>query len=61
MCIRDRPLNSALNPFLYTMNMVLEKQRLAQEQRIIKMLLAKATIGTTGTDKASSAERNTDG
>ena len=61
MAIFVLPLNSALNPFLYTLNMVLEKRRLAQEQRMTKMLLAKATTGVTGTDKASSAEGNRDG
>ena len=32
------PLNSAINPFLYTMNVVMEKRRRAREERIIKFL-----------------------
>ena len=32
------PLNSALNPFLYTVNLLLEKQRLRKETRIIQKL-----------------------
>nr|KAG5686278.1 hypothetical protein BaRGS_028881 [Batillaria attramentaria]KAG5696774.1 hypothetical protein BaRGS_012797 [Batillaria attramentaria] len=35
------PLNSALNPFLYTINMILERRRRAQEQRLRKFFLAK--------------------
>ena len=34
------PLNSAMNPFLYTMNVVLERRRRAKEERIIKRLKA---------------------
>ena len=34
------PLNSALNPFLYTLNMVLEKRQLAQEQRLRQYLVS---------------------
>ena len=43
------------------MNMVLEKRRVAQEQRMIKMLLAKTTMGITGTEKASSSQGKRDG
>ena len=32
------PLNSAMNPFLYTMNVILEKRRRAKEERILKYL-----------------------
>ena len=34
------PLNSALNPFLYTLNMVLEKRQLVQEQRLRQYLVS---------------------
>ena len=37
------PLNSALNPFLYTANVLLEKRRLAKEERLRKALLAHLT------------------
>ena len=33
------PLNAALNPFFYTFNVVLEKQRKRQEMAIMKKLL----------------------
>ena len=38
------PLNSAMNPFLYTMNVILEKRRRAKEERVLKYL-------TSQTDK----------
>ncbi|KAL8617870.1 hypothetical protein ACOMHN_016526 [Nucella lapillus] len=38
MVIFVLPLNSALNPFLYTLNIVLEKRKKAQEYRIKKFL-----------------------
>ena len=34
------PLNSAINPFLYTLNMILERSRLEREERLRKFLLA---------------------
>ena len=34
------PFNSALNPFLYTLNLLLERRRKEQEKRLHKMLLA---------------------
>ena len=40
MAIFVLPLNSALNPFLYTINMVLERRRREREKRLEKMLLA---------------------
>ena len=64
MAIFVLPLNSALNPFLYTLNMVLEKRRLAQEQRMMKMLVARTTMSifsVRGSEKASNDERNRDG
>ena len=40
MAIIVLPLNSALNPFLYNINMVLEKRKRAQEQKLLKVLMA---------------------
>ena len=40
MAIFALPLNSALNPFLYTLNMILERSRLEREERLRKFLLA---------------------
>nr|KAG5685414.1 hypothetical protein BaRGS_008709 [Batillaria attramentaria]KAG5687833.1 hypothetical protein BaRGS_016941 [Batillaria attramentaria] len=34
------PFNSALNPFLYTLNMILERRRKAREERLQRVLLA---------------------
>ncbi|XP_076464779.1 uncharacterized protein LOC143296633 [Babylonia areolata] len=34
------PVNSAINPFLYTINMLLERRRKAQEKRIQKMIMS---------------------
>ncbi|XP_070198472.1 G-protein coupled receptor GRL101-like [Littorina saxatilis] len=42
MAIFVLPLNSALNPFLYTLNIVIEKRRKAQENRLRKFLLTQA-------------------
>nr|KAG5692973.1 hypothetical protein BaRGS_032405 [Batillaria attramentaria] len=38
MAIFVLPLNSALNPFLYTLNIVLEKRRKAAEARLMEQL-----------------------
>ena len=38
MAIFVLPLNSALNPFLYTVNIVLEKRRLKQEAKLLQQL-----------------------
>ncbi|XP_070179106.1 G-protein coupled receptor GRL101-like [Littorina saxatilis] len=38
MAILVLPLNSALNPFLYNLNMVLERRRKAKEQQLFKAL-----------------------
>nr|KAG5706632.1 hypothetical protein BaRGS_005702 [Batillaria attramentaria] len=45
MAIFVLPLNSALNPFLYTLNTVLEKRRKASEARVME-LLTKRMSGT---------------
>ena len=37
------PLNSAMNPFLYTMNVLLEKRRQAREERIFRYLQSLAS------------------
>ena len=42
MTIIVLPLNSALNPFLYTVNVLMEKKRRAREARLLKMLQARA-------------------
>ncbi|XP_070206255.1 G-protein coupled receptor GRL101-like [Littorina saxatilis] len=34
------PLNSALNPFLYTINMLLERRRRGRDERLLKQVLA---------------------
>ncbi|KAL8575743.1 hypothetical protein ACOMHN_055932 [Nucella lapillus] len=39
MAILVLPLNSAINPFLYTLNMVLERLRLKRQQRLKQFLL----------------------
>ena len=41
MAILVLPLNSALNPFLYTLNIILEKRRKVREQRLQKLLLSR--------------------
>jgi hypothetical protein len=40
MAIFVLPLNSAFNPFLYTVNILLEKHKVASEQRLLKQLEA---------------------
>nr|KAG5691622.1 hypothetical protein BaRGS_023793 [Batillaria attramentaria] len=39
MAILVLPLNAALDPFLYTLNIVLERRRKAKEERMLKQLL----------------------
>ena len=39
MAIFVLPLNSALNPFLYNLNMILERRRLAREERFMRTLM----------------------
>ncbi|XP_070193959.1 G-protein coupled receptor GRL101-like [Littorina saxatilis] len=40
MAVFVLPLNSALNPFLYTVNVLLERRRLAREDRLRKLILS---------------------
>ena len=39
MAIFVLPLNSALNPFLYTLNMIKEKRQRAKEEKLLKSIL----------------------
>ena len=39
------PVNSALNPFLYTLNTILEKRRRLEERRLQKLLLGRLESG----------------
>jgi hypothetical protein len=34
------PLNAALNPFMYTLNMVVEKRRKVREEKMVSKLMA---------------------
>ncbi|XP_070183695.1 G-protein coupled receptor GRL101-like [Littorina saxatilis] len=40
MVILVLPLNSALNPFLYTVNMLLERRQRAKEEKLLKLVLS---------------------
>ena len=40
MAIFVLPLNSALNPFLYTLNIILERRRRSRDERLLKELSA---------------------
>nr|KAG5705760.1 hypothetical protein BaRGS_027419 [Batillaria attramentaria] len=42
MAIFALPFNSALNPFLYTFNVFMEKRRKAEEARLLQQLIRKA-------------------
>ena len=53
MAIFALPLNSAINPFLYTLNMILERSRLEREERLRKFLLAQ--LLAKGETKASTS------
>ena len=53
MAIFALPLNSAINPFLYTLNMILERSRLEREERLRKFLLAQ--LLAKGENKASTS------
>nr|KAG5702607.1 hypothetical protein BaRGS_027993 [Batillaria attramentaria] len=46
MAIFVLPLNSALNPFLYTFNVIMEKRREAAEARMLEHLMKKVTDRT---------------
>nr|KAG5693992.1 hypothetical protein BaRGS_002290 [Batillaria attramentaria] len=43
------PLNSALNPFLYTMNVILERRQKAKEESMLKVLASQQTERNTDT------------
>nr|KAG5696489.1 hypothetical protein BaRGS_016528 [Batillaria attramentaria] len=53
------PFNSALNPFLYTLNIILERRRREQEKRLKKMLLSeqKSQTSTTVLDKTKVSKK----
>ena len=53
MAIFALPINSAINPFLYTLNMILERSRLEREERLRKFLLAQ--LLAKGENKASTS------
>ena len=53
MAIFVLPFNSALNPFLYTLNVVLEKRRRLEDERIKKRLLAQLCSLNTDTQTLS--------
>ena len=53
MAIFVLPFNSALNPFLYTLNVVLEKRRRLEDERIKKRLLAQLCSLNTDTKTLS--------
>jgi hypothetical protein len=40
MAVFVLPLNSALNPFLYTINVIMERKRQASEEKLRKMIMA---------------------
>ena len=48
MAIFVLPVNSAINPFLYTVNRLLEKRRAARDRRLLDMLTAKAELRARG-------------
>ena len=53
------PFNSALNPFLYTFNMLMEKRRLATEERILQRL--KSQLQSMEWHQANSTHSITEG
>nr|KAG5705763.1 hypothetical protein BaRGS_027422 [Batillaria attramentaria] len=55
MAIFVLPFNSALNPFLYTFNVFMEKRRKAAEARLLQQLIRKA--GTLAMDKDQAKRR----
>ena len=50
MAVFVLPLNSALNPFLYTFNLVTEKQKKASEERLLKKLESSILSKVTDAD-----------
>ena len=59
MAIFVLPLNSALNPFLYTFNMLMENRRKAREARLLEFL--KQNITTQSTEGGKSLGKSTAG
>nr|KAG5695272.1 hypothetical protein BaRGS_028207 [Batillaria attramentaria] len=57
MVIFVLPFNSALNPFLYTFNVIMEKRRKATEGRIMQQL-SQQTIADTSTRAVARTESN---
>ena len=49
------PFNSALNPFLYTLNVLMEKRQKAQEEYLLKRLESRMYTEQTRTDAALTA------
>ena len=45
MAIFALPINSAINPFLYTLNIIQERRRRKKEELILKFLLSQARSG----------------
>nr|KAG5696488.1 hypothetical protein BaRGS_016527 [Batillaria attramentaria] len=52
MAIIALPVNSALNPFLYTLNVIMERRRRLRELRLQKSLASRSELRTKGTDVA---------
>ena len=50
MAVFVLPLNSALNPFLYTFNLVTEKRKKASEERLLKKLQSSILSKVTDAD-----------
>ena len=53
MAILVLPLNSALNPFLYTLNMIMERRRRYKEERLRKLLISELRGQTAKCSAAS--------
>nr|KAG5693055.1 hypothetical protein BaRGS_028815 [Batillaria attramentaria] len=47
MAIFVLPLNSALNPFLYTLNTILERRQRAQEETLLKSITSQGSLKST--------------
>ena len=47
------PLNSAINPFLYTLNMLLERRRKRREERFKQLLLSQMQAQDTNSDRVA--------
>ena len=46
MAVMVLPLNSALNPFIYTMNVIMEKRRHAQESKLRRYIITQLAAGS---------------